>query len=110
MNASLLDFGFIRWKSNNFNAKTNDASFSFTGIDLTEIVYAPDSVSGDSIDAAFRRLRDAAEDEFGYTEDKTKLNKTISVPRDAVLTVGSKSVIFVESSESTFSDHSIRTL
>lgn len=77
LNASIVDLGFIRWKSDNFNVKTNDASFTFTGLDLTEVVFAPDSVSGDSLDAAFNRLRDAAENELGYSEDRNPYTKML---------------------------------
>ncbi len=77
LNASIIDLGFIRWKSDNFNASTNDANFQFTGLDLTEFIYAPDSVSSDSIDAAVERLRTAAENELGYSENNDAYTKML---------------------------------
>jgi len=78
LNASILDLGFIRWKSNNLNIKTNDASFSFTGLNLTDIVNAPDSVSGDSLSAAITRLEESAKDELGYSENGDAYTKKLT--------------------------------
>ena len=47
--------------------------------------------------------------EFGYTDDQNELEKVIAVPRDAVLTVGKKSVIFVETKENFFSLRQVTT-
>lgn len=68
LNASLVDLGFIRWNSFNRNINSTNADFTFRGLDLTEVLYA-DSASSDSLDAAVQRLRAAAEDDFGYSED-----------------------------------------
>ncbi len=69
LNASLVDVGFINWKSNNFNVRSSEASFTFTGINLTEYVNAPDSVSNDSLNAAVQRLQVAFEEEVGYSQN-----------------------------------------
>lgn len=39
---------------------------------------------------------------YGYTDDKSKIENSITVPRDAVLSIGDKSVVFVEDSEDYF--------
>ena len=78
LNASILDLGYITWKSNNRNFKTNDASFSFTGLNLTDIVNAPDSVSGDSLDAAITRLEESAKDELGFSENGDSYKKMLT--------------------------------
>ena len=47
--------------------------------------------------------------EFGYTDDQNEMEKVIAVPRDAVLTVGKKSVLFVETKENFFSLRQVTT-
>ena len=77
VNASIIDLGFIRWNSNNFNINTNDASFEFEGLNLTEVIYAPDSIASDSLGALLNRLADAAENELGYSENNDAYTKML---------------------------------
>lgn len=41
-------------------------------------------------------------EEFGYTGNQSEMEQVIAVPRDAVLSIGKKSVIFVEAKENFF--------
>ena len=77
VNASIIDLGFIRWNSDNFNVNTNDASFEFKGLDLTEVIYAADSVSGDSLEAVLDRLTQSAENELSYSENNDAYTKML---------------------------------
>ena len=47
--------------------------------------------------------------QFGYSKEKTQEDKIIAIPRDAVLTVGKTSVVFVESAENRFSLRRVST-
>ncbi len=77
VNASVVDLGFINWASEINSIGTNDATITVTGVDLTEIIYAADSAAGDSLNAAFDRLREAAEDDLGYSENKDSYRKML---------------------------------
>lgn len=62
LNASIVDLGFIRWGSYNDNFKTQEADFVFTGLDLTELIYAG-SATEDSLDAIIDELEKDFQDQ-----------------------------------------------
>lgn len=77
LNASLLDLGFINWKSDNLNFTTNDATFSFNGIDLNDLVFANDSSAGDPLGEIIDKLIDSAENELGFSKNRDSYTKKL---------------------------------
>ena len=77
LSASMVDFGFINWSSENNNIQTNNVSFSFRGIDISEIVYTPDSLNFDTLSNAYNRLQNAASNQLGYSENKNSYRKSL---------------------------------
>lgn len=70
VNASVIDLGFIRWKSYNENFRTNEADFVYTGLDLTELIYAG-SATEDSLDAIVDRLQKDFQNQTSLSVNQT---------------------------------------
>lgn len=75
--ASVLDLGFISWKSDNKNLVLDDGKFVFSGIDMTNVIFSPDSVQQDSIDAAYKRIENEARDAFSASENKNSYRSSL---------------------------------
>lgn len=60
--ASLLDLGFITWKTDNATFVTNEVDFRFEGVDLNKFLK-------DSADAVFDQLQDTLENVFSQQEN-----------------------------------------
>lgn len=56
VNASIVDLGFIKWAQYNDNFVTQEADFLYTGLDLTELIYAG-SATEDSLQAILDKLQ-----------------------------------------------------
>ena len=69
LSASVVDLGFIRWKNDNKNIKSNQGSFIFTGIDFSDALFTADSIRQDTIDAAFKQVQDDLEEAFGVSNN-----------------------------------------
>jgi len=59
VSASLVDLGFIRWKNDPFNLTTNEATFTFEGIDITDFPAFGDTTIGNYIDSLFQAIGDS---------------------------------------------------
>jgi len=66
---SLVDFGFIQWKTDNRNYVSTNGEFVFAGLDLTTELYGADSTVSDSLEAVLDNLADDVENTFGYNEN-----------------------------------------
>ena len=67
---SLIDFGFIKWKTDNRNYTSTNGEFVFTGLQLTADIYGADSTLTDSLEALGDELVADLENNFGYTENR----------------------------------------
>ncbi len=74
---SLIDLGFISWKSDNKNFETEDGEFVYSGIELTEDIVTAGSDIQDSLDTTIEELRDDLESGFGYTESSDKYRTSL---------------------------------
>ena len=68
LSASLVDLGFIRWKNDPWNVSSNNATFTFNGLDVTDFP-AFDSVNGGYFDSLSTALLDSLNGTF--TPDST---------------------------------------
>lgn len=64
VSASVVDLGFINWKTNNQNFITNDVNFTFQGVDINQFLQDTNFVSNftDSLQGIF----DASQDSSAY--------------------------------------------
>jgi len=76
LDASVVDLGFISWATDNLNYKSNNGNFVYSGLDLTEIIYAG-SASSDSLDAQIDRIKTRAENEFNLTNNNDKYSSPL---------------------------------
>lgn len=94
--ASVVDFGYIRWKTNlqNFTTHNQNATFTFTGIDFSE--FASKLLSGDSIntDSLAKSIVDSIANIFkidsNYNAYTTMLNTKIHLSAFYQLTKNDK--------------------
>jgi hypothetical protein len=75
---SAHDIGFIRWKDDIANYQTDDASFAFDGVDLTEFLFQEDADFSDEFQDEADSLLNELEETFGFNKTegdfKTGLN------------------------------------
>ena len=71
IDASVIDLGFISWSNGNANFKSTNANFIYSGLDLTEVLYAGDA-GGDTLDALIKKIQDEAENELNITDNTDK--------------------------------------
>ncbi len=92
---SLVDFGFIKWKTDNMNFTSTNGEFVFTGLQLTADIYGADSTLTDSLEALGDELIADLENNFGYAENtnsyKTALRSRIYLNANYKLYEGNKS-------------------
>jgi hypothetical protein len=62
VSASVIDLGFINWKTNNQNFVTNDVDFTFQGIDVNQFLQDSNFVSNftDSLQGLFNASNDSS--------------------------------------------------
>lgn len=70
-NASLIDFGFIEWKTDVVNFTVPNASFSFDGVDLG-------NVGAEGEDPSFEEILDTLEVRFGFVESNKNYRTTLA--------------------------------
>ncbi|MEM9050453.1 MAG: DUF5723 family protein [Bacteroidota bacterium] len=75
---SAHDIGFIQWEDDVVNYQTDDASFAFNGIDMTDFLFQEDLDFGDEFQNEADSLLQELEDTYNFTETnqsfKTSLN------------------------------------
>ncbi|MCH2215975.1 MAG: DUF5723 family protein [Flavobacteriales bacterium] len=78
LQVSAHDIGFIQWKDDLVNYQTDDASFAFNGIDMTDFLFQEDIDFGDEFQSEADSLLQELEDTYGFAETnesfKTSLN------------------------------------
>ncbi|MFT4661729.1 MAG: outer membrane protein OmpA-like peptidoglycan-associated protein [Patiriisocius sp.] len=81
LSLSILDLGFINWKTDTRNYTSADGEFVFAGLQLSSELYGTDSTVTDSLEAVLDDLADDVENSFGYAENtssyKTSLRSRI---------------------------------
>ena len=70
LSASVTDLGFINWKSYNKNFVSQQASFNYDGIFISENDIYADSTFTDSLEMAFNDLWESFKDEFEISENE----------------------------------------
>ena len=79
VSGSIVDLGFIRWKNDPFNITTNEATFTFEGLDVTDFP-AGDSVNAEYFDSLGTAILDSLEGIF--VPDTTRESYTApTIPR-----------------------------
>lgn len=72
--ASVLDLGWIRWKNNLKNYRSNDVTWTFKGIDINDYINEPDDV----VEARLNSLQDSLTSQFGLEESETRFNTPLT--------------------------------
>jgi len=75
---SAIDIGFISWKDDVRNYQTNDASFLYDGVDISEFLFAEDLDFNDEFENETEELLDELESTFGYQETEEVFNTGIN--------------------------------
>lgn len=70
LSASLIDLGYIKWKTNVETTVTNDAQFIYSGLNVSENVILAGSNMSDSIDVAIDQMEQDFKDAFSYTTNQ----------------------------------------
>jgi outer membrane protein OmpA-like peptidoglycan-associated protein len=69
VSASIVDLGFITWRSYTRNALTSAGDFTFTGLDISEEILASDSSFNDNVDDVIDDLIDDLEENFSFSDN-----------------------------------------
>ncbi len=69
LSASLLDLGYIEWKNNISNTRTDNSEFIYDGIHLTENMVLAGSSLSDSIDVQVEQLKEDFKNSFNLVTD-----------------------------------------
>lgn len=64
VSGSIVDLGFIRWKNDPINIFSDQATFSFSGIDVTDFPDSVETIDGDYLDSLGNALLDSLEGIF----------------------------------------------
>jgi hypothetical protein len=70
LHISAHDIGFIRWKDDVKNYTTDDATFAFDGVDLTDFLFEEDIEFGDEFQNEADSLLDELEETFNFEESE----------------------------------------
>lgn len=77
LTGSVIDLGFISWKSYNKNFNSTNGEFAFTGVELTENIVTSGSSASDSLETSLEELQDDLESEFSYEEDESSYKTSL---------------------------------
>jgi hypothetical protein len=66
VNLAVNDLGFITWRTDIANYGTNDASFAFNGVDLTDFIFSTGSEFDSGLDAEVEQLLNDLEEVYGF--------------------------------------------
>ena len=75
---SANDIGFIKWRNNVTNYGTNDASFAYGGIDLTDFVFLQGSDFNDAFDDHIDSLLSDLENVYGFDATENEFTTSIN--------------------------------
>ena len=75
---SANDLGFIKWKTDVANYGTNDASFAYNGIDLTDFIFIEGSDFNDAFQARLDSLLDDLENAYNFTRTEEQFTTTLN--------------------------------
>lgn len=78
VSASIIDLGFINWKSGNLNFESQDVDIAYTSIDFTNNLFNSDTT--DAVDAHFQNLENEFEEQI-ETNGNTDAFKTALASR-----------------------------
>ncbi len=76
--ASVLNLGFIKWQSDVATYGTDDASFLYGGLDLTDIIFLEGSDFNDGLQDRIDSLVDVLENTYGFERKSESFNTGIN--------------------------------
>ncbi len=77
INLAFNDLGFITWREDVANYGTDDASFAFNGVDLTEFIFTTGSGFNDALDEEVEQLLSELEDVYGFERTEESFTTTL---------------------------------
>ncbi|MFT7104891.1 MAG: outer membrane protein OmpA-like peptidoglycan-associated protein [Flavobacteriales bacterium] len=77
VNASVNDLGYIKWKSYTKNFDSNEGSFIFSGLELTDQTIAAGDDFDDSLDVVVEDLVNELEESFAYSDNEASYRSAI---------------------------------
>lgn len=75
---SAIDIGFIKWKSNLATYGTDDATFAYNGIDLTEFIFMEGSDFSDAMQNKLDTLLDDLETTYNFDRSEKEFTTTLN--------------------------------
>jgi hypothetical protein len=75
---SAHDIGFIRWRDDVVNYQTEDATFLFDGVDLSEFLFIEDADFGQEFENEADSLLDELEQTYGYEENNSSFSTSLN--------------------------------